>query len=112
MERNKDEKNFNESDTGTVWLAEDQTLEMRQVNDNLTAYFDIEEVKQFTKETFKEEQGNRSVIDFIMWTRKGRSFGVGFREKLLRDRLYEYIQKTQEETTKEDQENLGFGLFD
>ena len=72
----------------------------------------IEEVKQFTKETFKEEQGNRSVIDFIMWTRKGRSFGVGFREKLLRDRFYEYIQKTQEETTKEDQENLGFGLFD
>ena len=96
------------SDTGTVWLAEDQTLEMRSGNDNLTAYFDIEEVKQFTKETFKEEQVNTSVIDFIRWSRKGRSFGVGFREKLLRDRLYEYIQKTQKETTEEDKEDLGF----
>ena len=61
LERNKGKKSFNETDTGTVWLAEDQTLEMRSGNDNLTSYFDIEEVKQFTKETFKEEQ-----VDFIM----------------------------------------------
>ena len=115
VEKKKGEESFNECDTGTIWLTEDQTLEMRSENDNLTTYFDIKEVKQFNKVALKERQGNRNSIAFIKWTRKmgkyrDKSFGVGFRKESLRDQLYDYIQETKK--TNDNQDNLGFGLFD
>ena len=98
---------------GQVWLAEDLTLEIRNENEDLIAYFDIEEVKQITKcESTENKSGGKMM--FITWRDKlGDKYGVGFYKAVLRNKTYKYIDDLQKEIHRDTpEEDLGFGLFD
>ena len=52
VEGDQSKEIYYENAAGTVWLAEDQTLKMRNVNDELTKYLDILKVNRFNKEKY------------------------------------------------------------
>ena len=86
-------------------------MEMRNENEDLVSYLDIEEVKQITK---CETTDCGKKVKFITWRDKsGDKYGVGFYKTVLRNRTYKYIEDLQKDIHRDTpEEDLGFGLFD
>ena len=98
---------------GKVWIAEHLTLEIRNDNEELIMYFDLEEVKQFTKCEITENESGKKVKFITGRNKSDYRFGVGFYKAVQRNITYKYIEDLLKEkqgyTPKDD---LGFGLFD
>ena len=66
----------------------------------------------FVQRNKGEKVFNESDIGTVCGQKQADYLELDSGRNFLRDRLYEYVPETQKETTKDDQEDLGFGLFD
>ena len=98
---------------GKVWIAEDLTLEIRNDNEDLITYFDLEEVKQFTKCEITENETGKNVNFITGRNKSDYRFGVGFYKAVQRNMTFKYIEDLQKEKQRDTpKDDLGFGLFD